>query len=305
MVFAPTPLLTVTLERPAEDVELHLHAGGQGIWQARMIRSLGVPVTLCACVGGEVGFVLQPLMAREGIDLRIVSGSGPSGWYVDDRREGERRRLAGSSGLPLGRHELDELYGLALAEGLTASASVLSGPVHPALVPVQIYRRLAADLASNGARVVADLAGPYLDAVVPAGVAFVKVSEDEMVRHERVRAGDEVGLRAALRDLHHQGADAALISRAHRPALALLAGETFEVEVPRLREADHQGAGDSMTAGIAAVLSRGGDLRDAIRTGAAAGALNVTRHGLGTGNAEAIRKLASRVALVPNTLDVP
>ena len=64
MVFAPTAMLTVTIERPADEVELHLHAGGQGVWQARMIRSLGVPVTLCAAVGGEIGTVLRDSLGR-------------------------------------------------------------------------------------------------------------------------------------------------------------------------------------------------------------------------------------------------
>ncbi len=74
-----------------------------------------------------------------------------------------------------------------------------------------------------------------------------------------------------------------MISRAEQPALALLDGEVLVVDPPRLEEADHHGAGDSMTAGVAAMLAQGGDLREAVRTGAAAGALNVTRHGLGTG----------------------
>jgi 1-phosphofructokinase len=38
MVFAPAPQLTVTIERAGDDDELHVHPGGQGIWQARMLR---------------------------------------------------------------------------------------------------------------------------------------------------------------------------------------------------------------------------------------------------------------------------
>lgn len=30
MVFAPTPLLTVTVDQPAGQPEIHLHPGGQG-----------------------------------------------------------------------------------------------------------------------------------------------------------------------------------------------------------------------------------------------------------------------------------
>ena len=52
-----------------------------------------------------------------------------------------------------------------------------------------------------------------------------------------------------------------------------------------------------MTAGVASVLAKGGDLVDAVRTGAAAGALNVTRHGLGTGASEAIAELIGHVRL--------
>jgi len=70
MIFAPAPLLTVTVEQPADEVELHIHPGGQGIWQARMITALDVPVTLCACAGGEIGRVIERLIADEGVTLR-------------------------------------------------------------------------------------------------------------------------------------------------------------------------------------------------------------------------------------------
>ena len=101
----------------------------------------------------------------------------------------------------------------------------------------------------------------------------------------------------AARALHKEGAQAVLVSRADEPALALLDGRLFQVEVPALEVADHRGAGDSMTAGVAAVLARGGGLPEAVRTGAAAGAVNVTRHGLGTGQVEAINALVERVRL--------
>jgi 1-phosphofructokinase len=46
------------------------------------------------------------------------------------------------------------------------------------------------------------------------------------------------------------------------------------------------------------MLARGRSLREAVRTGAAAGALNVTRHGLGSGRSDAIAELAGRVRLI-------
>jgi 1-phosphofructokinase len=73
--------------------------------------------------------------------------------------------------------------------------------------------------------------------------------------------------------------------------------------MPKLSPAETRGAGDSMTAGVAAVLARGGDLTEAVRTGAAAGALNVTRHGLGTGHIDAVKVLTDRVQLIPLKAD--
>ena len=41
-VFAPSPILTITIERGPEDVpDVHLHPGGQGFWVARMAAQLG------------------------------------------------------------------------------------------------------------------------------------------------------------------------------------------------------------------------------------------------------------------------
>ncbi|NUT35135.1 MAG: phosphofructokinase [Hamadaea sp.] len=310
MVFAPSPQLTVTVERPADGGadEIHLHAGGQGIWQARMIRSLGVPVVFCTALGGEAGRVLLPLIEAEEIEPRVVTAAAGNGAYVHDRRGGERSEVAVMPGAPLDRHDLDELYGLALAEGLHAQVSVLGGIAETRVLPPDTYRRLAGDLRRNGGRVVADLSGAYLDAALEGGLTVAKVSHEELIRDGRADSEDARELVAAMRALHDAGADAVVATRAEKPALALVPGHDgrpcdggdgiVEVRMPELEPADHHGAGDSMTAGIAAVLAGGGGLHAAIRLGAAAGALNVTRHGLGTGRADVIERLVERIELV-------
>jgi 1-phosphofructokinase len=295
MVFAPTPRLTITVEERGGQPDIHLHAGGQGVWQARMVRSLGVPVTVCTVLGGEIGRVLEPLLAEEGVELRVVWGTSRSSGYVHDRRGGSRVDIAEVPGDPLDRHELDELYGLALAEGLRAEVCILAGG-GPA-VPPGAYRRLAHDLGRNGCQPMADLTGDYLAAALAGGLRFVKVSHEELISDGRAADDSEDELVRAVFRLRDDGAQAAVVSRADQPALALLDDAVFEVTGPALQPADPRGAGDSMTAGVAAVLARGGDLATAVRTGAAAGALNVTRHGLGTGRAGQIAQLVDRVRL--------
>lgn len=300
MVFAPAPLLTVTIEQQGDVPELHLHPGGQGVWQTRMIAALGVPVTMCVGLGGEVGDAVRKLLDDEDVTVRMVRRESGTGWYVHDRRDGERTEIAEHPGAPMVRHDIDELYTVTLTEGLRAPVSVLSGPADPQVVDPDIYRRLAADLSANGGTVVADLSGPYLEAVLDGGVSVLKVSHEELLDDGLAKDDSVEALRDAGRRCQERGARTVLISRAGEPALALPEdGEPLLVHAPPLEPADHRGAGDSMTAGVAAVLARGGDMREALHVGAAAGALNVTRHGLGTGRAEAVRELAGRVRLTP------
>jgi len=299
MVFAPAPQLTVTIEQQHELPELHVHPGGQGIWQTRMITSLGAEVTLCAAVGGEVGRVLKPLLDFKGVTLRTVPRETGSGWYVHDRRDGQRHAIAEIAGSPLTRHELDELYNLALAEGLRAGIAILSGPAHPSVIRPDVYRRLAADLRANGCRVIADLCSQHLQAVLTAGLDVVKVSHEELIADGLSPDDSEKSLTDALVKLHEDGAEAVLVSRADAGALALINEEIYRVGTPKLTPTDGRGAGDSMTAGVAAVLARGGEMSEAVRTGAAAGALNVTRHGLGTGHLDAVQVLTERIKLTP------
>jgi 1-phosphofructokinase len=54
-----------------------------------------------------------------------------------------------------------------------------------------------------------------------------------------------------------------------------------------------------MTAGVVAALANGRPIRKALQVGAACGALNVVRHGLGTGGARAVETIADRVELRP------
>src|SRR5262245_60098980 len=95
-VFGPAPLLTVAVEATAvaDENELHLHVGGQGFWIARLITELGPEVAFCTAVGGETGRVIRSLLEDEHLEVRCIEANRPNGAYVDDRRSGERVRVA-------------------------------------------------------------------------------------------------------------------------------------------------------------------------------------------------------------------
>jgi 1-phosphofructokinase len=295
MVFAPSPQLTITLEHDTDGAEFHLHAGGQGVWQARMIHALGVDVTICCALGGETGRVLRTLIAAEGATLAAVDVTASNGVYLHDRRGGGRVEIARAPGRPLSRHEQDDLYGMAIGDGLTASLCLMSGVASPDIVPPSVYRRLAGDLRRNGVSVMADLSGEFLTAALDGGLDLVKVSDEELLADRLVSDTGVPAILAALAELQY-GADTAVISRGDQPAIARCRDEPIvEIVMPQLEPVDHAGAGDSMSAAIAATLARGADVLTALQVGAAAGALNVTRRGLGTGDPDVIQSLAEMV----------
>ncbi|HWK21125.1 MAG TPA: PfkB family carbohydrate kinase [Microbacteriaceae bacterium] len=293
-IFAPSPILTVTVEDHPDGSEIHVHPGGQGAWQARMLVGLGVRVTMCCVLSGEIGVVVRHLLEDQGIEVDAVEREGRGAAYLHDRRSGERREVAAEHGDPIGRHELDELYGTVLRRGLESDATILSGPSDEAALPADTYRRLAADLRAGGATVIADLAGERLTAVLDGGVDLLKVSDEELRTDGLAAADDLSSISRAMHELRSRGANAVIVTRAGEPFLLVDDDGVLEVTPPRLEVADHRGAGDSLLAGTVAGIVRGERPRDAITLGAAAGALNVTRHGLGTGDADTVASLRSR-----------
>lgn len=299
VVFAPNPTLTVTIEEMGGVPDIHIHAGGQGAWQARMAHLLGSEVALCAVLSGESGRVIRHLLEDEGLHVKPIEGHGASSAYVHDRRAGRRDEIAAAPGERLSRHELDDLHGLVLREGIAAGVAVLSGAMRDDAVPVDMYRRLAADLKSGGCRVIADLSGDRLTAAISGGLAVVKVAHNELIESGRADDDDPDELVSAMRAIAKEGAQAVVLTRGAKPALFLEGDMVEEIRVPELQVVDEHGAGDSMTGAIAAAIAQGATIRDAVILGAAAGANNVTRHGLGSGNVESIRRLANLVEATP------
>jgi 1-phosphofructokinase len=299
-VFAPAPIVTVTVEGSAgEDPEIHFHAGGQGFWVARMAARLGANVVLCAPIGGESGRVLAALLEEAGIELRSVASRLSNGSYVHDRRSGERVEVAAVPSPPLSRHEQDELFGVAVTAGLECGLMLLTGADPDSVVPADLYTRLAADLRHNGSRVLADLSGPLLIAALAGGLEAVKVSDEELIALGWAggRALDDL-LPAAMR-LGRAGAENVLVTRGLDGALVMAGSKALELEGPHFTPLDPHGTGDSMFAALGLGLARGLGFVESLRLAGAAGALNATRHGLGSGSRAVGARLARRVQVRP------
>lgn len=299
-VFAPSVWLTVTIERNIQDADdIHLHAGGQGIWVARMLRQLGQSPVVCAPVGGESGRAFQGLSAEWGIDLRAVATSAASPVEITDRRDSdERHRLARTAPPVLTRHETDELYNVTLEMALSAGTCVVTGQFPERSVPTSFYGRLGRDLERYGVRVVGDFHDQELDAYLDGGTLDVlKVSDGDLVADGLIEAGDrsEASALRAARSLQQRGAKAVVISRSDNPVVARFPDGTYRVTGPELEKVDSQGSGDSMTAAFAASVVAGIDTEPMLARAWAAGAANITRRGSGGASAGLVDELLRRV----------
>ena len=298
-VFAPSPILTVTIEARSGRAEVHLHPGGQGFWVARMAANLEAEVVLCCTLGGEPGRVLSGLMDGDPLVLRAAEADTPNGLYIHDRRSGDRVEIVNVDSQPLTRHAADERYGITLAAGLDADVTLITGSQPDDVVEADLYRRLVSDLRANGKTVIADLTGAPLRAVLEGGIDLLKLSSEELLS-ERLASSESVAdIVAAGRRVQQAGARTVLVSRGADPAILVEAGghpTTIQLSAPVFEALDHRGAGDSMFAAIGVALARGMDATAAARLGMAAGALNVTRRGLGTGTRYEIERLVEHVS---------
>jgi 1-phosphofructokinase len=257
---------------------------------------------LCCALGGEPGHVLKGLIEGQRLTLRAADAATPNGVYVHDRRSGRRVEVVSVESSPLARHAADELYGIALGAGLDADVTLVTGCQPPDVIDSDLYRRLVSDLRTNGKLVIADLTGPPLTAALEGGVELLRLSDEELISEGYAASEGTVDLLAGARRLQEAGARFVLVSRGAKPSL-LLDGEpapaALELEGPVFEAPDRRGTGDSMFAAMGVGLARGMSIVGALRLGTAAGALNATRRGLGTGTRAEIERLGTHVEIKP------
>lgn len=301
-LFAPHPLLSVTIEREGPDRQsIHFHAAGQGVWAARMIAAMGAEPVLCGFIGGESGALLEGLL-RQSLapgELHLVETAAASGCYLTDRREEERKPIAMTFSDPPNRHELDELFSLTCAEAIASGWLLVTNPMPGEALPLETYGDLVADAKANGARVLVDLSSPRMDSALRGKPEVAKLNEWELAGLVRGPVSEPSQLLCAAERMRELGAGTAIVTRGEQPALVLDADGPRLLVAPPLERGFREGCGDAMMGTMAAAWALGEPFERALAYGAAGGAANFLRRGLGSASREVVERLLGSVRIEP------
>lgn len=253
-------------------------AGGKGANQAVAAARLGAEVTLVARLGADpLGDEAVAGYRRDSIltDLIVRDPDRPTGValiIVDARGEN-------SITVALGANEALSPDDVDRAAGRIRAADAV---VMQLEVPIATVERAAAIARAADVPVILDPA-PAPDGGLPAtllrNVACLKPNETEAERLSGIPVGDVASAERAARALQELGPRTVIITLGSQGAVVVADAAVHHVPACRVIAVDTTAAGDAFTGALAVAVGAGASFDEAVRQGAAAGALAATRVG--------------------------
>lgn len=307
MAIPHAPILTVT-PNPALDVSTsvdrvvpehkmrcgpsRLDPGGGGVNVSRVVRNLGGRSLALYTAGGPTGAAYRELLEREGVAGRVIriGESTRESFTVDETGSGEQFRFV-LQGPRLSEPEWRLLLN-AVADDLPTGGFVIpSGSVPPG-APADLYARIARIAGENDVRCIVDASGDALRAALDEGVFLIKPSARELGELVGAPVDDEAALVDAGRRLVSTGGcEVVALTLGGAGAVLVTADEALRLPAADVAVRSTVGAGDSFLGGLVLRLAQGRSLRDAFRTGVAAGAASAALPATELGDADAVAAL--------------
>ena len=267
------------MPEPGETVHgdaFFMAGGGKGANQAVAAARLGADVNMVGRVGDDdFGRTLLDKMRSEGIDMQGVAAdtsntTGVAVIMVDSTGQNIIAEVHGAN------RASDEAQ-LEAAKSAMHGADILMLQLE---TPPPVSLEAAKYARSRGIRVVWDPA-PAADMLDDGFVFadFLTPNETEAAELTGIRVTDENSAREAADALLGKGVETAVVKMGYQGVFGATAHEHHYIRPFDVNAVDSVAAGDAFGAGFAVALAEGQGLRDALRFGAAAGALAVTKPG--------------------------
>jgi 6-phosphofructokinase 2 len=268
-----------------------IEPGGGGINVARVLHDLGANVCALFLGGGMTGRVLDDLMARAGIERRMIAIRDDSriSLTIVERPTGHEFRFVpeGPSVTP------DEVESALAAAAIPCDYFVASGSLPPG-APEDFYAKLCAKVTERGARFVLDTSGAPLKAALEAGGIFlVKPSRGEFEKFAvRSLAADGLAAEAERLVAADKVENIAITLGREGAILVGREGTTISPAIP-VEARSAVGAGDSFLAGMVYGFALGRPAEQAFRVGLAGGAAAVLSSGSDLARPDDLKRLVA------------
>lgn len=300
----PTVQRTMTFARVEIDAvnraaAVRQFASGKSINVARVLHVLGQPALATGFLGGDTGRFVRADLDAAGIahDFVDVEPSTRLCLTVLDESNRTATELIEES-KPVAAERYRALLAR-LADHLTrASALVLSGTLPPE-APPRFYADCVSLASVSVPAVVLDAKGEPLDWALERRPTVVKINRAELAQTLDADVDDDDAVRGAMRQMIVRGARWVVVTAGTRATYLTDGRQFFKVETPAVDAVNPIGSGDAFAAGIAAGLSRGGDVPDACALGVACAAANAMTPDAGHVRREDVDRLKAQVRVEP------
>ena len=263
----PNPALDLTYAVPAVALgESHRvgsvceRAGGKGLNVASVLTTMGVPTVAVAAVGEMDRDLFAADLAARRVKHRLVPSPCPTRRSVAVLEASGRVTLFNEPGIAQSHRVWDRLCEEIKALAVDASVLTVSGSFPPGTDP-DLVRRMTRLAHEVGLRVVLDISGVHLTRALAAGPDLVKPNRVEAATTlTGLGRGDVPSVPGAARALVAAGARAAVISDGTDGLVLVHEDVALRARLPRPLSGNPTGAGDALTASLAADLDEAGDL---------------------------------------------
>jgi len=256
--------------------------GGGGINVSRGLARLNVNSVALFLSGGRTGELLEQLLEDENVSVNPVKVAAETreNFIVVDTSHNEQYRF-GMPGEDITNDEVNNLTKIINNLTPTPEIVIISGSLPPGIEPA-FMRTLVKDLKAKGAKVIADTSGDALTEVLKEGVYLLKPNLGELsALTGRGELDNESADEAAQQLIDEGKAEIVVVSLGPQGAYLVSKDESVHVPAPSVKKLSTVGAGDSMVAGMVAIMANGGSQLDMARMGVACGSAATMSNGTG------------------------
>ncbi|MCS4277823.1 1-phosphofructokinase family hexose kinase [Mycetocola sp. BIGb0189] len=249
--------------------EVTTRPGGKGVNVARVLNTLGIPVTTIQPLGGPTGDRIETALRDRGIPVVACPIRGETRRTVTVHDGIDHPTMLGEPGPVITTPEWAALSRLLLTRLATHSTLVIAGSLPPETDTRMVgdWIRLAQ---TQGVHTVVDVSGA---ALISAAQARADVLAPNAAEAMEATGTHEVD--AAATALLALGARTVVLSRGAEGLRGYTAAGTRSVPAVPGISGNPTGAGDAVTAGLVRALEAGADLLESLEGAAALGAAAV------------------------------